>query len=73
LEGGTENFYNLKLHGEYRNRTRNRKWDILLKGEFYLNGFNTGRDRSVAEARGFGKYQYPGLYGSKTQKQKWNK
>lgn len=42
LKNGTENFYNLKLHGEYRNRTRNRKWDILLKGEFYLNGLNTG-------------------------------
>ena len=42
LKGGTEDFYNLKLHGEYRNRTRNKKWDILLKGEFYLNGFNTG-------------------------------
>lgn len=42
LKNGTEDFYNLKLHGEYRNRTRNRKWDILLKGEFYLNGFNTG-------------------------------
>ena len=42
LKNGSENFYNLKLHGEYRNRTRNRKWDILLKGEFYLNGFNSG-------------------------------
>ncbi len=42
FQDGTENFYNLKLHGEYRNRTRNRKWDILLKGEFYLNGLNTG-------------------------------
>jgi hypothetical protein len=42
LKNGEENFYNLKLHGEYRNRTRNRKWDILLKGEFYLNGLNTG-------------------------------
>ncbi len=35
-------FYNLRLHGEYRNRTRNKKWEILLKGEFYLNGFNSG-------------------------------
>ncbi len=42
FQDGTEDFYNLKLHGEYRNRTRNRKWDILLKGEFYLNGFNSG-------------------------------
>lgn len=42
LKNGTEQFYNLKLHGEYRNRTRNRKWDIMLKGEFYLNGLNAG-------------------------------
>src|SRR4029079_16875974 len=30
-----KNFYNVVLHGEYRNKTRNRKWDALLKGEFY--------------------------------------
>ncbi len=38
----TRNFYNIVLHGEYRNKTRNRLWDVLLKGEFYLNGFNSG-------------------------------
>ena len=42
LKNGTEQFYNLKLHGEYRNRTRNRKWDMMLEGEFYLNGLNAG-------------------------------
>lgn len=35
-------FYNILLHGEYRNRTRNKLWDVLLKGEFYLNGLNSG-------------------------------
>lgn len=39
---GDEKFYNLFLHGEYRNRTRNKKWDILLKGELYANGLNNG-------------------------------
>jgi hypothetical protein len=39
---GSKSFYNIVLHGEYRNKTRNKKWDILAKGEFYLNGFNTG-------------------------------
>lgn len=29
---------NLIVHGEYRNRTRNRFWDVLLKGEFYVGG-----------------------------------
>lgn len=42
LAGGTRNFYNLVLHGEYRNKTRNKLWDVLAKGEFYLNGLNTG-------------------------------
>lgn len=40
--GSTANFYNVVLHGEYRNRTRNKLWDVLLKGEFYLNGLNSG-------------------------------
>jgi len=42
LSTGDKTFYNIMLHGEYRNRTRNRKWDLLLKGEFYLNGLNGG-------------------------------
>jgi hypothetical protein len=35
-----KNFYNVVLHGEYRNKTRNKKWDALLKGEFYATGLN---------------------------------
>lgn len=35
-----KNFYNVVLHGEYRNKTRNKKWDALLKGEFYTTGLN---------------------------------
>ena len=42
LKGGTTNLYNLVLHGEYRNKTRNKLWDVLAKGEYYLNGFNHG-------------------------------
>lgn len=38
----TSNFYNVALHAEYRNKTRNRKWDALLKGEFYTVGLNSG-------------------------------
>ncbi len=37
---GKKNFYNLVLHGEYRNKTRNKKWDALLDGEFYATGLN---------------------------------
>lgn len=38
----TENYYNLFLHGEYRNRTRNRKWDIEATGNFYATGAYAG-------------------------------
>ena len=38
----TKNFYNIILHGEYRNKTRNKLWDVIAKGEFYLNGLNSG-------------------------------
>ncbi len=30
------------LHGEYRNKTRNQKWDIEAFGNFYVNGMNAG-------------------------------
>jgi hypothetical protein len=39
---GSNNFYNFIIHGEYRNKTRNKLWDVLAKGEFYVNGLNTG-------------------------------
>jgi hypothetical protein len=42
IKNSNETFYNIKLHGEYRNRTRNKLWDMQLQGEFYLNGLNTG-------------------------------
>jgi hypothetical protein len=37
---GKKNFFNAVLHGEYRNKTRNRKWDANLYGEFYAAGLN---------------------------------
>ena len=42
LKSGTRNFYNFIIHGEYRNKTRNKLWDVLAKGEFYVNGLNSG-------------------------------
>jgi hypothetical protein len=38
----TNNYYNFIGHGEYRNRTKNQKWDIIANGQFYLNGLNLG-------------------------------
>lgn len=42
VSSGVKNYYNLVLHGEYRNKTRNKLWDVLARGEFYLNGLNSG-------------------------------
>ncbi|MEO5782355.1 MAG: putative porin, partial [Ginsengibacter sp.] len=39
---GTKNFYNVSVHGEYRNKTKNKKWDAQLNGEFYTVGLNSG-------------------------------
>lgn len=39
---GTRNLYNFMVHAEYRNKTRNKLWDVLAKGEFYVNGYNAG-------------------------------
>lgn len=39
---GKRTFYNTFLHGEYRNKTRNKKWDIEANGKFYPAGFNNG-------------------------------
>lgn len=38
----TRNLNNIFLHGGYRNRTRNRKWDIEADGKLYLVGYNSG-------------------------------
>jgi len=37
-----QSYNNIWLHGEYRNKTRNRKWDIEALGSFYLSGYNAG-------------------------------
>lgn len=34
--------YNVKAHAEYRNKTRNKLWDILIAGEIYTVGYNKG-------------------------------
>ena len=56
FSNASENFSNLYLLGESRNRTRNRKWDIEASGKFYLAGLN-GADynASVSLQRDLGK------------------
>lgn len=43
-----KNFYNVVLHGEYRNKTKNKKWDAIAEGEFYPVGLNSGDYRVYA-------------------------
>ena len=38
----SRSLYNLMGHAEYRNRTKNQKWDIGAFGQLYLNGYNSG-------------------------------
>lgn len=35
-------YYNFYVNGEYRNKTRNKKWDMGLAGNFYIAGLNAG-------------------------------
>lgn len=42
LPSGNEDLFNALAHAEYRIRTRNRLWDVLLKGKFYFAGYNSG-------------------------------
>jgi hypothetical protein len=36
------NNQNVFVHAEYRNKTRNQKWDVEAFGKLYLNGLNSG-------------------------------
>ncbi len=38
----SSSFLNIVTHGEYRNRTKNKKWDMLLYGELYPAGRDAG-------------------------------
>lgn len=42
FSSGSKTFYNIILHGEYRNKTKNRLWDIIARGELYTAGNNSG-------------------------------
>lgn len=42
LTAGDISLYNIIGHGEYRNRTKNQKWDINASGRLHLAGDNIG-------------------------------
>lgn len=39
---GSSSMYNVAGHAEYRNKTRNQKWDMMLNGILYFTGLNSG-------------------------------
>ncbi len=41
-DAGERTLFNVALHGEYRNKTKNKKWDVEAFGSFYLSGYNAG-------------------------------
>ena len=48
LANGKQNFYNIIGHVEYRNKTRNQKWDMELNGKLYFAGLNAGNYAAFA-------------------------
>lgn len=48
LVGGSYRFDNLYTTAAYRNKSRNKVWDIELEGILYLNGFNSGDYSALA-------------------------
>lgn len=42
LSSGKSSFVNTFGHAEYRNKTRNQKWDIEANGKLFFTGFNKG-------------------------------
>lgn len=42
FRSGEDSYYNVIGHGEYRNRTKNQKWDINAFGRLHLAGLNIG-------------------------------
>ncbi len=53
FDGGTAQYQNTWLHGEYRNKTRNQKWDAEALGELYLTGLNAGDYSVYGSLRGY--------------------
>lgn len=45
---GNRKFYNIFGHAEYRNRTRDQKWNIQANGKLYFTGLNAGDYQAFA-------------------------
>lgn len=50
---GSHRYHNTYGHAEYRNRTRNQKWDLQASGKLYFTGLNSGDYRAYASLQRF--------------------
>jgi Putative porin len=53
FDGGSASYQNTWVHGEYRNKTRNQKWDAEAQGELYVAGINAGDYNAYGSLRRF--------------------
>lgn len=53
FETASNSLYNIIGHGEYRNKTRNQKWDIEANGELYFAGYNAGNYNALISLKRF--------------------
>jgi hypothetical protein len=53
FKSGSKNFYNVYGHAEYRNKTRNLKWDMEVNGKLYFTGLNAGDYHAYASLQRF--------------------
>jgi len=51
FDSSSRSYHNFFAHGEYRNKTKNKKWDMLLEGNLYINGLNAGDYDAMASLR----------------------
>lgn len=49
--GYRKNYYNLFVGAEYRNKTRNKKWDMLVAGKFFVLGDYVGDYAATAHLK----------------------
>jgi len=50
---GKHSFFNTFGHAEYRNKTRDRKWDIEASGKLFFTGYNSGDYRAYISLQRF--------------------
>ena len=53
FDGSSSDYSNTWLHAEYRNKTRNQKWDAEAHGELYVAGLNAGDYNAYGSLRRF--------------------